>query len=191
LVELLVFGRRSGEAASAHSKSLRAQLREKRVIDAAHDDLDSLIREGEEVARPLQRALRNTMWELCGVVRDEERMREGLDKLVELSVTAAKVDVRPTSEGHIDLALALDLRGSLAAAEATLRSAIERAESRGAHQRSDYPEPSTEPVISVVVGRDESGDQVVSARSVPPMPGGLAEWVKMEEDLTIADRLLE
>ena len=49
------------------------------------------------------------------------------------------MDVRPTSEGYADLAHALDLRASLVSAEASLLGAIERRESRGAHNRSDYP----------------------------------------------------
>jgi hypothetical protein len=36
------------------------------------------------------------------------------------------VDVRPSSEGYKDLAIALDLRATPAIAEATLRSALER-----------------------------------------------------------------
>ena len=50
------------------------------------------------------------------------------------------MDVRPSSEGYRDLAVALDLRASLAVAEATVLSAQARQESRGAHQRYDYPD---------------------------------------------------
>lgn len=73
-------------------------------------------------------------------MRSEERLRRSLEKVTELKAAAANVDIRPSAEGYQDLALALDLRSSLLAAEATIRSAIERRESRGAHQRSDYPE---------------------------------------------------
>ena len=46
----------------------------------------------------------------------------------------------PTSPGYADLAHAFDLRGSLLAARATLECALERRETRGAHNRSDFPE---------------------------------------------------
>ena len=69
LSETIVFGRRAGEAAAAFSMSCDVQLRSRQKIAEADEDLSSLIREGEEFARPLQRALRNTMWECCGVVR--------------------------------------------------------------------------------------------------------------------------
>jgi succinate dehydrogenase / fumarate reductase flavoprotein subunit len=63
LAETVVFGRFAGEHASEYSRSLNAQPRSNRAIRAAHDDLDSLIGAGDEMARPLQRALRDSMWQ--------------------------------------------------------------------------------------------------------------------------------
>lgn len=191
LVELLVFGKRAGEAAAEFSASLPAQLRDNQVIQAAHDDLDALIREGDELARPLQRAVRDTMWEFCGVVRSEAGLRQGMEKLTELEAAAQHVDVRPNSEGYGDLALALDLRGSLMAAEATIRPALERRETRGAHIRSDYPrlDPSFE--VNFVVRLDGNGRFQVVSRPVPPVPAHLVDWVEKAEELEMAGRLLE
>jgi succinate dehydrogenase / fumarate reductase flavoprotein subunit len=191
LAEILVFGRRAGEAAAAHSEEIQAQLRAKAVIQAAHDELDSLIREGEELARPLQRAIRNTMWEHCGVVRNHHRLQAGLEKLAQIRDASANVDVRPSAEGYVDLALALDLRGSLVAAEASLRSAIERLESRGGHQRDDYPETVPDLQVNLAVELDESGNQVVSKEPVPPVPPHLADWAEAREELVVEGRLLE
>ena len=191
LAELLVFGRRAGEASVAHSEALQAQLRAKQPIRAAHEELDSLTREGDELARPLQRAIRNIMWEHCGVVRNERRLQKGLEQLVELNKAAASVDVRPSAEGYKDLALALDLRGSLVAAEATFRSAIERRESRGAHQRDDYPESSPDLKVNFVVKLDESGNQSVYSVPVLPVPDDLRAWVEDHGELEVEGRLLE
>jgi succinate dehydrogenase / fumarate reductase flavoprotein subunit len=150
-----------------------------------------MTREGDELARPLQRALSNNLWENCGVVRDEGRLRLGLDRLAELKAAVAQVDVRPSSEGYKDLALALDLRGSLAAAEATLRAALERRESRGAHQRKDYPELDPSLLVNFVVKLDANGEQVLSRVPVPPTPDDLQAWMKASEDLPLERRLLE
>ena len=46
----------------------------------------------------------------------------------------------PTSPGYADLAHAFDLHGALLAARATLDCALERRETRGAHNRSDFPD---------------------------------------------------
>jgi succinate dehydrogenase / fumarate reductase flavoprotein subunit len=132
------------------------------------------------------------MWEHCGVVRNEERLQRGLQKLFDLKDAAANVDVRPSVEGYKDLALALDLRGSLMAAEATIRSAMERRESRGAHQRDDYLEESNPDLkVNFVVKLDENGDQLVHTRDVPPVPDALRPWVEDQEELAVEGRLLE
>ena len=191
LVETLVFGRRAGEAAAAFSQSLSAQLRDPGAIAAAHDELNRITREGEELARPLQRALRDTMWEHCGVVRDEERLRKGLDRLAGIKAASAQVDVRPSSEGYRDLALALDLRAALVAAEATLRCAIERRESRGAHQRKDYPDPDPALRVNFVIRADADGNQVLAREPVPAVPDELRASVGGPRNLPLEGRLLE
>ena len=112
LAETVVFGRRAGEAAAGYSASRDVQLRARRVVDAAGEELTSFIRHGREFARPLQRALRDAMWETCGVVRDQAGLRRGLERVAELRELAREVDVRPTAEGYADLADALDLRAS-------------------------------------------------------------------------------
>ena len=78
------------------------------------------------------------MWENCGVVRNEKKLKDGLKKIDLLKQSLKGLDVRPDSEGYQDLMLAFDLEGSIMSAEATILGAIARKESRGAHQRSDY-----------------------------------------------------
>jgi succinate dehydrogenase flavoprotein subunit len=165
LSETLIAGRRAGESAAAFALESEVFTRSRRAIGAALDELDAMIGPGSELARPLQRRLRDLMWERCGVVRSEAALRMALDELGEIRAAAAHVDVRPGAEGWTDLAQALDLRSGLVAAEATLRCAIERRETRGAQIRSDFPnldpalqlnfyvdtrlEPWTEPVGDV------------------------------------------
>src|SRR4029077_18399192 len=71
LSETVIFGRRAGAAAATHSQESEIQRRSREAVQAAGDEVQSLIKAGTELARPLQRALRNLMWEHCGVVRNE------------------------------------------------------------------------------------------------------------------------
>lgn len=190
LAETVVFGRRTGEAAAAFSHEVEVQLRSKEAIREADEELDSFVREGEEFARPIQRSLRNAMWEHCGVVRDEEELRKGVEKISDLKEAAKDVDVRPTSEGYGDLAHALDLRASLVTAEATILCAIERRESRGAHNRLDYPDLAAKTKVNFVV-TSKDGELFVSDESVPPVPEHLQAWAVDDEDVDVAGRLLE
>jgi succinate dehydrogenase / fumarate reductase, flavoprotein subunit len=191
LAETVVFGRRAGEAAAIYSAGRDVALRARQVVGAADQELSSFVRHGRQFARPLQRALRDTMWETCGVVRDQAGLERGLERVVELRQLAGEVDVRPTSEGYADLAHALDLRASLAAAEATLRGALARTESRGAHQRRDHPELSPEQRVNYQTRLDTDGRLAVDARPVPAVPAELASWTESGEALGVAGRLLE
>jgi succinate dehydrogenase / fumarate reductase flavoprotein subunit len=161
------------------------------VVAAANDELSSLVRHGRQFARPLQRALRDTMWDTCGVVRDQAGLQHGLDRVAELRELAGQVDVRPTSEGYGDLAHALDLRASLLAAEATLLGALTRKESRGAHQRRDFPDLAPELQVDFQTRMDPAGGLTVTAEPVPPVPPELQPWADASPDLSAPGRLLE
>ncbi|MDQ3927401.1 MAG: FAD-binding protein [Actinomycetota bacterium] len=190
LSETVVFGRRAGEAAAEFSRNADVQLRDRAAIREAAEEVASFIKEGEEFARPLQRDLRNTMQETCGVVRSEEKLTEGLRRLAEIREASNDVDVRPTSEGLNDLAYALDLRGSLVVAEATILGAIERRETRGAHNRCDYPELDPNMKVNFVVQKRDDG-LAVAEEPVHTVPEYLEEWAKSDEEYEVAGRLVE
>lgn len=183
LAEILIFGKRAGRAAADRSMKMDVQMRSRKVIQQAHDKINSLLRNGNEVARPLQRALRNVMWEHCGVVRDESRLNEGLDKINELKETIQELDVRPDSEGYEDLMLAFDLEGAVMSAEATVLSALQRRESRGAHQRSDYTNMDDSPVYNIHIELSPDGKLSVDQQSADPLSEELQAVVKTTNEI--------
>jgi succinate dehydrogenase / fumarate reductase, flavoprotein subunit len=191
LAETVVFGRRVGSAAAEHSSTINRQLRSPVVVSAANEDLDSMIQDGDELPRPLQRELRDSLWELCGVVRSEERLLRGLEKVTELSSRASTLDLQPGSENYRDLWVALDLRSSLAVAEATLRAALERKESRGAHQRQDFPETDEAFTLNITIRQDQEGSLSIQTRPIPPVLESLARRLEDSSELDLKGRLLE
>ena len=190
LAEILVFGKIAGDEASEFSKTLDLQTRNRSVIQDAIEELDKLTTNGEQLARPLQRAVRDIMWEYCGVLRSGDGLEKGLEELMKVKEASADVDVRPSAEGFSDLALALDLLGSIDSAEATIRSAIERKESRGAHQRSDFVETDTNETVNYVVELVD-GKQVLTRSTVAPLSDELVGPVKAYQELSVGGRLLE
>jgi succinate dehydrogenase / fumarate reductase flavoprotein subunit len=192
LAETVVFGRRAGAAAAAFSQACDVQLRSRRALDEANAELDSFIKHGEELARPLQRALRNLMWQHCGVVRDEAGLNEGLHELAQVKEAAAGIDIRPGEEGWADLAHALDLEAALLAAEASIRCALERRESRGAHNRSDFPQLDPNFKVNLYTRLESPRGRLrIWNEPVPPVSAELREWARDGQELPVAERLLE
>ena len=190
LAEILVFGKIAGEYAAGFSKDLDLQMRNRSIINDALKELDQLTSNGEQLARPLQRAVRNIMWNFCGVIRSGEGLQEGLTELMKVKEASKDVDVRPSAEGFSDLALALDLLGSIDSAEATIRSAIARKESRGAHQRSDYKQLDTSENVNYIVELVD-GNQSISKTEVEKLPELLQDAMDAYEELSVEGRLLE
>ena len=166
LAEILIFGKRAGAAASERSKNIDIHKRSKKVIENAHENLNSFIKNGSEVARPLQRSLRNIMWEYGGVVKNEEKLKKGLQEIENLKEASKDLDVRPDSEGYQDLMLAFDLQASLVSSESTLISALSREESRGAHQRDDYKKINNDFNVNMRVKFDSDENILLSKDKV-------------------------
>ena len=185
LLELLVFGRIVGQAAAEYSAGLTSQNRSQEAIDAAEREVtDTLASDGEENVRALQRDIRNTMTDFGGVVRDEAGLLEGLGQLDDLDDRQTRIGVHPDVAGFSGLAHAFDLRASLMAARATLACALERRESRGAHNRSDYPDMDPALQVNLVW----SADGLIAHEQIPPVP---AEIAALMEDVGQAGKLLE
>ena len=111
-----------------------------RVITSAYEDIQKYIKNGKEHVRPLQYELRQIMWNFCGVVKNEELLSKGLEKIEVINSKLSDIDVIVDQYNCDDLALIFDLKSSLTSAKATIISALAREESRGAHQRSDFPD---------------------------------------------------
>jgi succinate dehydrogenase / fumarate reductase flavoprotein subunit len=185
LAECLVFGRIVGREAARSSAELDVQVRDRAAIDAAREEVDELLaRRGDEFVRPLQRAIRDLMSECAGVVRMEEGLRDGLARLDAIGERTRALAVRPDIAGYADLGHAFDLLGSLLAAQATLESALERRETRGAHNRADFPD--LDPTLQANLVWSPDGP-VTPERVGPPS----ARVSALATELDVDARLLE
>ena len=183
LAEILIFGKRAGAAASERSKNIDIHKRSKKVIENAHENLNSFIKNGSEVARPLQRSLRNIMWEYGGVVKNEEKLKKGLQEIKNLKEASKDLDVRPDSEGYQDLMLAFDLQASLVSSESTLISALSREESRGAHQRDDYKKINNDFNVNMRVKFDSDENILLSKDKVPALKKDLESLITNTKEI--------
>jgi fumarate reductase flavoprotein subunit len=145
LPELLVFGGRAGRAAAAFAREHTALDRQALITQVLDEEYrlsrDYLRKEGgtERVAT-LRAGMTRTMEAGCGIYRDEASLRETCDRLRGLRDRFSRVALDDRSLGfNTDLSAALELDFMLDVAEAVAHSALARTESRGSHQRTDYP----------------------------------------------------
>ena len=184
LAEILIFGKRAGYAAADRSLNMDVQYRSREIIKKAHEKIDSLIKNGINVARPLQRELRNIMWENCGVVRDENKLNEGLNKIKVLKESIKNLDVRPDSEGYEDLMLAFDLEGAIMSAEATLLGALKRKESRGAHQRNDFSKRDKQFDLNFYTHLNETNELEIKTSKLKGLSSELRKTIEKTKSIT-------
>ena len=185
LIELLVYGRLVGEAAAAYSARLTAQQRSASALAEARAEVDALLAaDGPENVRWLQRAIRDTMTAHAGVVRDEAGILAGLAELAAIEARITQVGVHPDLAGFQDLAHAFDLKAAALAARATLEAALERRETRGCHNRSDFPALDASLQVNLVW----SGPGRIEREPIPPIPDEIAALMR---EVSTAGKLVE
>lgn len=138
ITEALVFGECAGRAAAAAADGGGWNAA---AADSAVERLRSALGADDENGVPpnvLQRRLQDLMWEHAGPFRTAESLGQGLDGIREIRETP--VAVCPADGFNLDLQDRLELRAMLDTAEAVVRAAAGRTESRGAHQRLDFPD---------------------------------------------------
>jgi len=184
LSDLLVFGKRAGEAAAEAvkrgSKAATAKLDETDIDDAVALLMAPLDRPAGESPYRLMAEIQDVMTTHAPIVRDGPGLQGGLDKIAELRARAQSCGTggSPTRAFNPGWHTAYDLRSMLVNAEALLRSAIERKESRGAHARSDYPKLDDQMAkVNFVTFKTAEGMDVKS-EPIPEMPDYLAEAVQ-------------
>jgi len=145
LPELLVFGRRAGQAAAAFAgthRSVDGQALSAQVVDEENRLSREFLRKdgGTERVATLRTEMTRTMEAGCGIYRDAASLRETTDRLSVLRDRFSHLALDDRSlEFNTDLVAALELDFMLDVAQAVAQSALARTESRGSHQRTDFP----------------------------------------------------
>ena len=164
LTELLVFGRRAGTAAAQFA--LENTVLDTALLELQASDEQERIRRnffckdgGTERIFTLRKEMNETMETSVGIYRSEKSLRETRDKIKELKDRFSNINMEDKSLNfNTELTTALELEFMLDVAEAIVYSALDRTESRGSHQRTDFPERDDEKFLKhslVYQGDDE------------------------------------
>jgi succinate dehydrogenase/fumarate reductase flavoprotein subunit len=142
ITEAFVFGERAGSCAAASVKTTSAW--DAKPVPAAFDRVNSLRRErlkGALTAVSLQTELQALMWDKAGPFRTGEKLAGALTRIHQMQTNELpNLSVAEKGSFNLDLQDWFELRAMLATAQAVVRSALARNESRGAHQREDFPD---------------------------------------------------
>jgi len=144
LPELLVFGARAGQAAAEYAS--RDAPIGAHVSAQLHDERQRLERDilgktgGRERLADIRDQMQKTLEESAGIYREGAKLAWAVGRLRELQDRMSDVAIEDHSRTfNTERVAALELACMLDVAEAIAQSALRREESRGAHQRTDFP----------------------------------------------------
>jgi fumarate reductase flavoprotein subunit len=176
LPECLVFGARAGKAAAEYAAS--AKLPPAVVMSQADDEVRRIDQlrstdRGTERIADIREAMQSTMEDSAGIFRSGDSLTKGVDQLAEMQQRLEHVQLSDeTRVFNTELVAALELANMLDIAETILQSALQREESRGAHQRTDFTTRDDERFLNhALVYRDSDG----SAR-IERLPVTITRW---------------
>jgi succinate dehydrogenase / fumarate reductase flavoprotein subunit len=141
LVDILVFGRRSGRAASQYVRQVDFTPLPENPDATVRAEIDHLFNStGKESVAQIRREMQQVMTAQVGVFRTADQLEAAKKTLADLKARYQHVALADhTKKFNTELLEALELGYLLDLAEATAVSATVRTESRGAHARVDYP----------------------------------------------------
>jgi fumarate reductase flavoprotein subunit len=142
LPECLVFGARAGRAAAEYATS--AKPPHPVVMQQVEDEIRRIDQmrtpdSGSERIADIREEMQATMEDSAGIFRSGESLSKGVDQLADLQQRLERVQLHDgTQVFNTELVAGLELANMLDIAETILQSALQREESRGAHQRTDF-----------------------------------------------------
>jgi fumarate reductase flavoprotein subunit len=153
LTECLVFGARAGRAAAAYAADqgkptghiLAQAMDEQRRLE------DQFLRKtgGRERIAIIREEMQKTMEESAGIYRTGMALLAAAETLRKLQARFQNVALDDHSQTfNTELVAALELSCMLDVAETIVQSALHRTESRGAHQRTDFPKRDDEKFLA-------------------------------------------
>ena len=187
LLDTVVFGKIAGGQAARLAKEQRerektgpSSLVRSKVNNRQEKEFDDgmfIVKEPIKFCNEIQELMKQN----AGIIREERRLQNGLKRILELKNEFYSKD-SVLKEFKIDdvenVVLTWQVKSSLVACEATIRSALMRQESRGSHYRSDFPKLDDEKWNVNIYCRKEGEEMALFKQQVKQIKGPLADLLK-------------
>jgi len=162
--EILVFGARAGRAAADRV----APLYRRKWVEIEASALESLRaamdRRGEVKPEEIKKRLCRIMFQKAGIYRQEKDLCIALDELNQLQKEIASGLQTPELAGAVQ---ALEADNMVLVGRMILLAARARTESRGSHQRLDFPNQDDEHWLRhITISREETGDLKIESTPI-------------------------
>lgn len=152
LADTQVFGKRAGATASKTAKEENFEINEE-DIEKEEKRIEILFKKGTITPSSIKNELRDLMWDKVAIIRNEKGLKDALNHLNSLKEKLNDMNVDEDTHYNAALQDALEVTNMIEIAILTVKSAIIRKESRGAHFREDYPETKDEWKKSIVMNK--------------------------------------
>ena len=176
LGDILVFGRRAGEAAASEARAqARGAIDEAQVAAEQESLLQPLAPSSDGAASgenpyKLHEELQAAMQDDAGIARTEESLQRSLAAILALRERASHMHVSGGRLLNPGWHTCRDVTNMLTLSEAIVRTAIERKESRGSQWRLDHLEQDADfGTVNFIARRDGDVMRIV-AQPLEPMP---------------------
>ena len=177
LPECLVFGARAGRAAAEFAVGQKEPNGS--VLAQATDELLRLEKQylfktgGRERIATLREEMQKTVESGAGIYRQESSLKQAIQKLHELQERYQDVGLDDHGRTfNTELISALELGFMLDVAQSIVECALHRTESRGAHQRTDFPARDDQKFLAHSLVRRKADDSL----QVDHMPVKITRW---------------
>jgi len=142
ITEAFVFGERAGSSAAQMAQQTTGAW-DPKTIDASADAIRKLIsKRSKKGVSPgtYQTELQHVMWKMAGPFRTGEKLTAALKRIEGMRDELPSLSVGSEASFNLDIQDWFELRAMLVTAEMVVTAALARTESRGAHQREDFPD---------------------------------------------------
>ena len=142
ITEAFVFGERAGSSA-ARAVQQTSIAWNQIAVDAHAEPIRELTsRRSKNGVSPAacQTELQNLMWKMVGPFRTGDKLAAALERIKGMRRELPNLSIGSEEPFNLDIQDWLELRAMLATAEMVVTAALARTESRGAHQREDFPD---------------------------------------------------
>ena len=181
LLDTVVFGKIAGSQAARLAKEI-VEIEKTRPPSRSGGFGDGMFIPKEPLK--FSDEIQDLMTQYAGIVRDETKLKNGLKGILELkNKFYSKDNILKESnindENIVDqLKTSEEVRTSLLACEAIIRSTLIRQESRGAHYRSDFPKLDDEKWKVNIFCRKEGDEMTTFKENVKEIKGPLLDFLK-------------